>query len=66
MVQITVRSIANNHSPGMAAALMFRDQHGYGTGSGCLSGLPGSVDLKACAAIADEADPAGCARRWRH
>ena len=36
MVQIMVRSIANNHSPEMAAALMFRDQHGYGTGSGWL------------------------------
>ena len=54
MVQIMVRSIANNHSPEMAAALMFRDQHGYGTGSGWLPGLPGiTVDLKACAAISD-------------
>src|SRR6476620_3255196 len=45
MIQIMTRSITNNHSPETAAALLFRDQHGYCTVSGWLpdywDGLPG-------------------------
>jgi hypothetical protein len=62
MIQIMTRSITSDHAPETAAALLFRDQHGYGTGSGWLpdylDGLPGiTVDLKECAAIADAARP---------
>jgi hypothetical protein len=35
VVQVFVRNIANNHSPGDTAEILFA-QHRYGAGSGCL------------------------------
>jgi hypothetical protein len=57
IVQVLVRSIANNHSPDEAARVLFRE-HQTGTGSGWLpdylDGLPGiTVDLKRCRVISD-------------
>ena len=53
IVQVLVRDIANCHSKADAAAVLFRNHHGRGTGS-CwlpdyLDGLPGIiVDRKLC------------------
>jgi hypothetical protein len=62
LIQIATRTIINNHDPPTAAALLFRDHYGRGTGSGWLcdylDGLPGIVvDLKQCAEISDSAGP---------
>ena len=63
LIQIATRTIVNNHDPPpTAAALLFRDHYGRGTGSGWLcdylDGLPGIVvDLKQCAEISDSAGP---------